>query len=174
MSIQSKIKRILNLIYFITKGIIEEKFETLFPIIIFWSIITITYPELTALFKITPGALIQLSFIANKMNNYEFLLQNQQLIERIDIQNARSNQSPTQLDLNNREKISIKSFMGSTLKGLYLIVEDYNKFRLFMAIGKYYDFKVDFSQENYFESISNHKEWIKDLELVIHKAGLIG
>lgn len=168
-----KIKRILNLIYFIAKGNTDDNFEILFPIIILWSIITVSYPELAELLKITPGALIQLSFIAAKMNNYEFLLLNQQLIEKIDIQSARANQSPTQLDLNNLEKISIKSFMGSTVKGLSYMIEDYNKFRLFKAIGKYYNFDLDFSKESYFESLSSQEKWIKDLDHVIHKAGLI-
>jgi hypothetical protein len=52
-----KIKRILNLIYFLAKGTEEEAFAKDFPLIVIWSIATVAYPELARLINMDPYSL---------------------------------------------------------------------------------------------------------------------
>jgi hypothetical protein len=53
-----KIKRILNLIYFLSKGTPEEGFDKVFPLIVIWSIVTVAYPELARIISANPNSLI--------------------------------------------------------------------------------------------------------------------
>jgi hypothetical protein len=53
------IKRILNLIYFLGKGIEDKKFDEYFPLIVIWTIATICYPKLASSIKDDPPSLVE-------------------------------------------------------------------------------------------------------------------
>ena len=61
-----KIKRLLNLVYFILKGLPDEedkKFDEKVPLVIAWCILTTSFPELAKIIKIDPYSLIRMSFV---------------------------------------------------------------------------------------------------------------
>jgi hypothetical protein len=73
-----KIKRILNLIYFLAKGTEEEAFVPDLPLIVIWSIITVAYPELARIITNDPNSLytvvhiIESSFIQSGRPKYNY------------------------------------------------------------------------------------------------------
>jgi hypothetical protein len=67
-----KIKRILNLVRFvtITTTTNNESFQKYFPIFVIWSICRLAYPELCNVIKQWPQSLIQMALIARYIEDY--------------------------------------------------------------------------------------------------------
>lgn len=65
-----KIKRALNLAYFISNNIEEKEFSTLFPYTLIWSILTTSFPEISRLVRESPKILIHLCSIVGGTEDF--------------------------------------------------------------------------------------------------------
>jgi len=68
-----KLKRIINLIRFLSASTEDSAFEKYFPFIVIWSIITSAYPELSKIIKDNPNNLVQIAMIAYHIQDMDTL-----------------------------------------------------------------------------------------------------
>ncbi|QMU55197.1 MAG: AAA family ATPase [Nitrosopumilus sp.] len=171
-----KIKRMLNLIYFILIGldipgntikIKNDQFEKYFPIVLTWVSITMNHSHLAEIIKLNPSYLIQMSLLCNE---YEFL----DKMKKNENNISRMKEGITSLK---PKKIGIKNLDISldTLEGLeYIIKVDNAAFKVLKNFAKYLNIQFE-NNTNASEQLkvfyADHYEPIKD---VITKSGLIG
>ena len=66
-----KIKRILNLEYFILKGLLDDQdFNDMAPLVIVWCILTTSFIDLAKIIKNDPDSLLRISLICLKHNSF--------------------------------------------------------------------------------------------------------
>lgn len=167
-----KIKRLLNLVYFILKGLPDEedkKFDEKVPLVIAWCILTTSFPELAKIIKIDPYSLIRMSFVCFQLGLF-YLLNN--TWEKMKSKKASS--SVIQLgDLT----ASPSSFLtDSTTKGIQYIVENENEaaFRFLRIFAKYYKIKYDPGKDLHKTLSTFDSKIIPILREIINKGGMTG
>jgi len=166
-----KIKRILNLIFFLSKELKEEEFNSLFPLIVIWCIITSSYPWLAEIIKREPNSLVQMGLASA---NYTF-----DAFKRLgstfqEVRNQRNN-----LTVMGKGMISWPKVYRSTLDGLEQIIEknDIDVLNFLQEFRKFYDLQINqgTNEEMMTQKLEQFKRDIgDDLSVVIYRAGLIG
>jgi len=163
-----KIKRILNLLYFLAKETTDKVFEDYLPILTIWSIATIAFPDLAYIIKKSSSSLVEISLIVNHLKNYESLLGR---IEEIKLKVSHNEF----VDISG-VRFSRKDILPSTIEGLEQISKDIESFNFIKAIADYYSIWVENEQtENLRPTLEIFHERVSKLMLeIIFRAGLIG
>jgi hypothetical protein len=163
-----KIKRILNLVHFLST-VTQDNFEQYLPLIIIWSIATTLFPELADMIKSNTNSLIQMSLMVNHLVDYEILLRNIDKIKKVIPDN-------TNVVVGNLP-ISYKHINQYTINGLeYVAKSNSAAFNFLKAVAKYYSIWVQNEKEQNLESTleKNYNGIGTLLSDIIYKAGLIG
>ncbi len=163
-----KIKRILNLVYFLST-VTQENFEEYFPLIIIWSIATTIFPKLAEVIKYNTNSLVQMSLIINHLTDYEVLLRKIDNIKKVIPENTNV--------VVGSLPISYKYINQYTVNGLeYVANNNPAAFNFLKAVAKYYSIWVQNEKEQNLESTleKNYNAIGTLLSDIIYKAGLIG
>ena len=120
------------------KGINDDGFNELFPFVILWSIITVTYPELAILIKLDPRTLFRVSILVKYYDLYSNLVTGKKPIEDIDLDRMYGQESPNSLRISNEINMGFSRLRGLDVEALRLVVIDPNLFELLKLISRYY------------------------------------
>lgn len=176
-----KIKRVLNLIYFICSDLEEEKFKEYLPAVVIWCIATTVYPELSRILSRDPSPIVILSFMAYHLEIHEALVRSSQEIS--DLASGKTGTMSLSVDRwksDNNPVIKSEDIHPSVMECLEYIHGNRQAFYFLKAIAKYYSVFVPKEVEEskiieYGERIL--KEKFEELDPlfwgVIHRAGLV-
>ena len=163
-----KIKRVLNLVYFILKGLPDDvNFDKKVPLVIIWCILVTSFPELAKIIKTDVNSLITMSFLCNESNEFSVFSNHW-----AEIKEKRTNNSS--ISFGHGSFLPARTISEIGMKGLEYVVENENAFNLFKVFGIYYDI-VHTSQKSPSEIISTF-----DLEItplfneIINEGGMTG
>jgi hypothetical protein len=167
-----KIKRILNLVYFIALSIEEEKFKEYLPAIIIWSIITTVFPDLSHIISASPNSLVQMSLITYHIAEVDVLY------SRLDeIKDVIPKRSTVEISKTRGSKLVInyEDLLQATVRGLEYVLKDSRAFNLLKAVAEYYSIIVTNEvPENLRSTLQRHYVTTgKLISEVIYRAGLI-
>jgi KAP family P-loop domain len=165
-----KIKRILNLIYFLAKGTEDDLMEKYLPMLAIWSISTIAYPELAALIKVSNNSLIQMAFVVNHLTDYHNLL-----ARNTHLQEILTGGGGVRL---NGIEVGLNIINSTTITGLNYISTNPDAFNFFAAIAKIYQLRanndVQANVDSVLEKAYSSDTLGKLIPEIIYRAGLIG
>jgi KAP family P-loop domain len=130
-----KIKRVLNLLYFLVKESDDDMFEKYFPLLVIWSIATIVYPLLSVIIRDSPKSLIQMALIVNHVGSFENFT-----FRQANIKNMFTTHSPT--TLTDHLTIRYEHFSLTTMEGLEYLAKHRESFYFIKSIAQYYDIWV--------------------------------
>jgi hypothetical protein len=159
-----KIKRIINLIYFLSKGTDAFNFDKQFPLLVIWSILTVAYPELAKLIKNTPESIVQMSLISNHLNSFDHLLNLNQQIKEQDEELMFSTL-----------RIPKAYLLINTLTGIEYVKSMPQAFDFLKSISKMYNLYVkDEDSRNLRLALEEgYKTLSTNLSFVIYRGGLV-
>lgn len=166
-----KIKRLLNLVYFILKGLPgenNEEFDSKVPLVISWSILTISFPEIARIIKIDPGSLIRMSFICFNLGLFHLLTN---LWEKIKEGKAKSSAIQL-LDVT----VGPTFLTDNTMRAIQNLIDNDNEaaFRFLRMFGKYYEIKAE-TGKDFDKTIAEYdSKIIPILFEIINKGGMTG
>jgi hypothetical protein len=130
-----KVKRILNLVYFLSSEASEDLRGKLFPMLIVWAILTVEFSEIVILIKSNWKTLIQMSLYSRHLDEFENL--------KLVIPNIRNViKGATNVNLNGLT-ITYKQILQSTIEGFDKVLENESLFNFLKAIAKRYDMQVN-------------------------------
>lgn len=162
-----KIKRILNLVYFLVKSSDSKEFKTKFPLLTIWSIATVAFPDLAKIIKSSPRILVELALVCNHCDGPGDL----RAVGEEKIRTVISKE--TSVNFPNHIAFTYKQIVPQTVDGLLYVMNDEDAFRFLKAVGAFYNLKLGEGKDFVKES----KEWyiqISDrLGRIIYQAGLI-
>jgi hypothetical protein len=164
-----KIKRILNLAYFLTKGTEESLVEKYFPFLVIWSIATIAFPDLASIVKDSPiKSLVQMSLMAYHIGEIEQLLRKLPAIKIALEQNST-------FGLSDSLSMSYKNFDPTTMRGLEYASRDPKAFDFLKAIATHSSiFVPNDTQANLERVLEGHYDTTgKIMSDVIYQGGLV-
>ncbi len=155
-----KIKRALNLAYFISNNIEEKEFPTLFPYVLIWSILTTSFPEISRFVRESPKILIHLCSIVGSTEDFPSFQR-----KLAEIKNSDSRQGARSLNMYDYMNIS-HAFNPVAQEILYKYVnENHQLYRFLKEVKETLDIGPDPERNN------NNK--LVELERTICVVGLI-
>jgi len=167
-----KIKRIINLAYFVLKNLDDdENFDYKVPIVLFWCILTSQHPKLSDIIKEEPHALIQMAIpVALFKDSQELILQRENLSKVLT-----ENENLILPTIN----VPNKWVYSNTIKGLlYAIDNEPDALDVLRVFGSYYQFQksIPLTDFNRFDGKMQrvYDDIIPVLEDVIYNSSLIG
>ena len=168
-----KIKRILNLVYFIALQIEEVRFREYLPVIIIWSIATAVFQKLAQITSPYPNSLVQMSLIAYH------LIEVERLNYRLDdFKRAIQNNGSVKISSSPGSDLIInwEDLLPTTVSGLEYVVKEPAAFNLLKAIAEYYSIIVTNEvPENLRPTLKRHYDGMsRTMKNVIYQAGLMG
>jgi hypothetical protein len=165
-----KIKRVLNLIYFLARSIEETKFKEYFPAVVIWSIATTIYPELSQKISSNPNSIVQMALIAYHLNELEVL--NLRIEE---IKNVLTTKQDVGISRDRKLKINYEHLYPSTVEGLEYVTRNPYSLNFLKVIADYYSIIVtnEAPQDLLPTLEENYAGFGKTLKEVIYKGGLI-
>lgn len=129
-----KIKRILNLEYFILKGLLEDQdFDAMVPLVVVWCILTTSFIDLAQIIEDDPDSLLRMSLICSNHSSFAALNNFWPKMKK-DIENH----TLIQIDQSN---LSNSFINNTTRQGLEYIIEKNHDdaFNLLQNIASYYE-----------------------------------
>jgi hypothetical protein len=167
-----KIKRVLNLIYFLAKSIEDTKFKEYFPAVVVWSIATTIYPELSQKISSNPNSIVQMALIIYHLAEVETLYSRIEKIKRVipDKQDVNISRAP-----GSKLTINYEHLFPSTVEGLEYVVKNPSSFSFLKTIADYYSIIVaNEVPENLTSTLDKHYAILgKTINEVIYKGGLV-
>lgn len=163
-----KIKRILNLVYFILKGLYDDnEFDKKVPLVILWSILTTSFPKLARIIKSDPNSLIQSSFICFNVGTFNVLKEKWSKIKimKRDSSNAALNNSTI-----NHSYTS--TFTLDCLQ--YIIEENTEAFELLRIFALQQKIKVNDGEDPEKLWIKKYSEILPTFQEITNKGGMTG
>lgn len=167
-----KIKRVLNLIYFIASQIEDESFDRLFPLVVIWAIATSTYPKLARIIEGEPYSFVQMGLVVNDSANFDVLKRYEQRF--VDVASGRSSLTMKEGSINWTD------VFRPTLDGLNYVIKnnDVEAFDFLKVTGNYFNLKFvrrNGTDEEIKNQLQTFYASIGDLlSVVIYKTGLLG
>jgi GTPase SAR1 family protein len=138
-----KVKRILNIVYFLSLEADEESQQRLFPMFIIWAVISLEYPELAALIKTNWITLIQLCLYSYHIDQYENLKLLLPKIKRV---------IPDQTNIHlNKLPITYRHLLATTVEGFELIIGKPDLFEFLRAVAIFFGMRVNNDDDRFLE-----------------------
>ena len=171
-----KIKRMLNLIYFILLGLEipgntikaqNVQFEKYFPIVLTWVSITMNHPRLAEIIKISPSYLIQMSLLCNEYEFLDKMKKNESQITKM--KDGISSLKPGKIGIKNSD------ISSDTLEGLeYIIKEDNAAFKVLKNFANHMDIQLKNTSNASDRLKMFYGTYYEPIKEIIIKSGLIG
>lgn len=172
-----KIKRMLNLIYFILSGLIvpgtSEKeqntnFEIYLPIVVSWASITLNHPFLAKIVKLSPSYLIQMALVCNDLEFLDDLKKRQDNLEQCK-------RGASNFVMKSGGGISNDHLNVSSIEGLeHIIKNDPAAFKTLKNFGGYFKLSMNTSLTNEDNMKKLYADLYEPVKYIISNAGLIG
>lgn len=163
-----KIKRVLNLVYFILKGLPDdEDFDKKVPLVIIWCILVTSFPELAKIIKKDVNSLITMSFLCN--DSHEFSVFSNHWAE---IREHRVN--GRFIDFGNGSILPARSISEIGMKGLEYVFENENAFNLFKVFGMHYEIIYNSKKSSSEIILELEKKITPTLNEIINEGGMTG
>ena len=162
-----KIKRILNLIYFLSFQIPEESRVRLLPVLIIWAILTVEFPNLANIIKSNYKILIQMALMAFHLDEFENL---KLIMPDLKIVINRK----TTVNLNGLP-MTYKQLFTSTIEGFEQVVNNQDLFNFLKSIASRFNIGINNNRNEDIEPTLN-EHYNNEGELlrqIIYSAGLI-
>lgn len=173
-----KIKRVLNLIYFVCSDLEEDKFEEYLPAVVIWCIATTVYPELSKIIGRNSFSLVIASFLAYHFERHEFLAERMEQIRNTST--GKDNAVNISGELPTSITISSKNLVPSVMATIEYMYNNNQAFYFFRAIAKFYSIcipeeKVESASKQDKDRVLSNKaaEFEPLFRYVVHKAGLV-
>lgn len=161
-----KIKRVLNLIYFVLKGLDNEDFDKKMPMAVIWCIITSSFPNLSIQIKENVYALLEMSMICYNFDQYSDFIEKWNYIET-----AKNNRSNFAID--DEHSISHEDFSIMAFEGLKIAKSSPIAFELLQALGAYFNLALE-QANSPDQTLKKARTQISYLQSVIGNAGMVG
>lgn len=167
-----KIKRLINLIYFVLKSLDDNKdFDKKIPLVIIWCILTSVFPKLAKIIRTEPKSLIQMVVIVCRYSERQEIMRQRANFEQV-LSQARNLAIPG-ITLNH-----LWTYPSTIIGLLHVIDEEQESLNLLLIIGKFYSMEkpADESSLDAFEKRvkSYYDKILEPLNDVIYHSSLIG
>jgi len=164
-----KIKRILNLVYFLSKEMPDKDFQSYFPLVVIWCILTSSYSELARIVKENYKSLVPMALIANN-TNFDQLKKAKDSFDAILI-------GKSSMSVGNKG-LTLDLVTRNAVEGLRDIINTDNllAYNLLAEIGRFYNLRlIGNTNEQLRSEIDAWDEKIgKKLSKIIYESGLVG
>lgn len=164
-----KIKRILNLIYFLSKEMPENDFQSYFPLVVIWCIMTSSFSELAKRVKEDPKSLIRMALVAHN-TKFDYLKRTRNSFDNILVGKSSLPVADTGISINLATRTAVEALRH------IIDTDDLSAYNLLYEIGYFYKLSLMGHAEDDFERelIEWDEKIEKKLSKVIYEAGLIG
>lgn len=158
-----KIKRILNLVYFLAKGTDAVSFDKQFPLLVIWSIATVAYPDLARLVKMSPKSLVQMALIVHHLQHFENLV-------RLNFEDTKESVFKF-----SGLKMPKEMLFPSTISGLKYVTNNPQAFPFLKGIASYYKIWVNNEMAQNLEPTleKGYDTIVSELDHIIYRGGLV-